>query len=210
MNADPLDGDSYLAAINQLRNHALVNATANPSSAGGAQQGPAQGGVNTSQIGNPAYDTSDFYDGSGGAGNLRVDHVLPSKTGFGILGSGVFWPLSTDPLYALLFLTTSQTQSNQTTDHRMVWLDVAVTPIISQAVRNLVATKQDPDVVIAWGTQTGVSYTMQTSPCLTSWSDAPGIGIVLNAGAQTATATDAGAAPGPDKYYRVVCTLDGP
>ena len=210
MNADPLDGDSYLAAINQLRNHALVNATANPSSAGGAQQGPAQGGVNTSQIGNPAFDTSDFYDGSGGAGNLRIDHVLPSRTGFGILGSGVFWPASTDPLYALLFLTTSQTQSNQTTDHRMVWLDVAVTPIVSQAVRNLVAVKQAPDVVLSWGTQSGVSYTIQTSADLISWSDAPGIGIMLNAGAQTATATDAGAAPGPDKYYRVVCTLDGP
>ena len=210
MNADPLDGDSYLSAINQLRNHALINATANPSSAGGAQQSPVQGGVNTSQIGNPAYDTSDFFDGGGGAGNLRVDHVLPSKTGFGILGSGVFWPASTDPLYALLFLTGSQTQGNQTTDHRMVWLDVAVTPIVSQAVRGLAAAKLDADVVLTWGTQSGVSYKVQTSPDLAAWTDAPEIGIILKSRGQMAIARDAGAAGRPQKYYRVVCTLDGP
>ena len=154
LNADPLDGDSYLSAINQLRNHALINATANPSSAGGAQQGAAQGPPSSTHVGNSAYDTSDFSEFS--AGNLRVDHVLPSKIGFGIRGSGVFWPASTDPLYALLFLSASQTQSNQTTDHRMVWLDVAVTPIVSQAVRGLVAVKQGADVVATWGTQSGV------------------------------------------------------
>ena len=220
LNADPLAGDSFVhpttgvRAINQLRNHALINATANPSSAGGSEQSVAQGGVNATQPGNPAnaaFDTSDFFDGtSGGAGNLRVDHVLPSKLGFGIVGSSVFWPLSTDPLYALLFLTASQTQSNQTTDHRMVWLDVAMTPIISQAVKNLAAIRQSPDVIITWGTQSGVSYLVQTSPNLTTWTDAPGITIALDSGAQTATATDAGAASGPDKFYRVVCTLDGP
>ena len=210
MNADPLDGDSYLTAINQLRNHALVNATANPSSAGGAQQAAAQGGVNASQTGNPAYDTSDFFDGSNGAGNLRVDHVLPSKAGFSILGSGVFWPTSSDPLYALLFLTGSQTQGNQTTDHRMVWLDVAVTPIVSQAVRNLTAVRQGADVVLTWGTQAGVSYKIQTSADLGSWGDAPSIPVVLNVGTQTATATDPSAGGGWDRFYRVVCTLDAP
>ena len=212
LNADPLDGDSYLGAINQLRNHALINAAANPSSAGGVQQGPAQGGVNLSQVGNPAYDTSDFYDGSGGAGNLRVDHVLPSKLGFGLLGSGVFWPASTDTaLYALLFLTASQTQGNQTTDHRMVWVDVAVTPIVSQAVRGLAAAVQGADVVLTWNTQSGVSYKVQTSsPDLATWADAPGLGIVLDAGTQTATARDAGAAGGARVFYRVVCTLEAP
>ncbi|MEO7317723.1 MAG: endonuclease/exonuclease/phosphatase family protein, partial [Chthoniobacteraceae bacterium] len=100
LNADPLDGDSYLAAINQLRNHALVNSTPNPSSAGGTQQAAAQGPPSSTHLGNSAYDTSDFSEFS--AGNLRVDHVLPSKLGFGVTGSGVFWPLSNDPLYALL------------------------------------------------------------------------------------------------------------
>ena len=208
LNADPLDGDSYLSAVNQLRNHALVNSTPNPSSLGGTQQAAVQGPPSSTHLGNPAYDTSDFSEFS--AGNLRVDHVLPSKLGFGVVGSGVFWPPSTDSLYALLFLTASQTQSNQTTDHRMVWLDVAVTPIISHAVKSLAAVKQGADVVLTWNTQSGISYKMQTSPSLAVWTDAPGIGIVLDGGAQTAVATDAGAAAGPDKFYRVVCTLDAP
>ncbi len=207
MNADPLDGDSYLGAINQLRNHALVNSTPNPSSAGAAAA--PQTGVNANHVGNKAYDTSFFSTGS--AGNLRVDHVLPSKLGFSVTGSGVFWPIITDPLYSLLFLSgASQTQGNQTTDHRLVYLDLVVTPIISQAVKNLAAIRQSPDVIITWGTQSGVSYLVQTSPNLTTWTDAPGITIALDSGAQTATATDAGAASGPDKFYRVVCTLDGP
>ena len=206
MNADPLDGDSYLGAINQLRNHALVNSAPNPSSLGAATA--PQTGVNASHVGDKSFDTSFFSINS--AGNLRVDHVLPSKLGFSVTGSGVFWPASTDPLYSVLFLTASQTQANQTTDHRLVYLDLVVTPIVSQAVRALVAVKQGADVVLTWGTQSGVSYKMQTSPNLAVWTDAPGIGIVLDGGAQTATATDAGAAVGPDKFYRVVCTLDAP
>ncbi len=205
MNADPVDGDSYLSAINQLRNHALINSTPNPSSLGAAAA--PQTGVNVSQVGDKSFDTSFFSTSS--AGNLRVDHVLPSKLGFSVTGGGVFWPASTDPLYSVLFLTASQTQGNQTTDHRMVYLDMVVTPIISQAVRGLAAVKQGADVVLTWGTQSGISYRMQTSPDLIVWTDAPGIGIVLDAGAQTAAATDTGAA-GTDKFYRVVCTLDAP
>ncbi len=208
MNADPLDGDSYLSAINQLRNHPLVNSTPNPSSAGGTQQAAFQGPPSSTHLGNSAYDTSDFSEFS--AGNLRVDHVLPSKLGFNVTGSGVFWPLNTDPTFSLLFLSGSQTQANQTTDHRLVWLDLVVTPVVSQAVRGLVAVKQGADVVLTWGTQSCVSYTMQTSPNLATWADAPGIGIALDGGGQTATATDAAAAAGPDKFYRVVCTLDAP
>ena len=208
MNADPLDGDSYLSAINQLRNHALVNSAPNPSSPGGTQQAALQGPPSSTHLGNSAYDTSDFSEFS--AGNLRVDHVLPSKLGFSVTGSGVFWPLNTDPTFSLLFLTGSQTQANQTTDHRLVYLDLAVTPIVSLAVRGLAAVKQGADVVLTWGTQTGVSYKIQMSPDLAAWTDAPAIGIVLDGGAQTATATDAGASAGPDKFYRVVCTLDAP
>lgn len=200
MNADPLDGDSYLKSINQLRQHPLINATANPSSPGGTQQTSLQRGVNTTQTGDPANDTSDFYDGSGGAGNLRVDHVLPSKLGFGITGSGVFWPLNTDPTFALV----------SASDHRLVWLDVAVTPIVSQAVKSLAAVRQSADVVLTWGTQSGVSYQVQTSLELSDWANAPAITVMLNNTTHTATATDAGAGAGPEKFYRVVCTLDGP
>jgi hypothetical protein len=85
MNADPRDGDSLVVngvrAVNQLRNHPRVNSSFDPASPGGPQQSQLQGGVNASQQGTRPIDTSDFFDGSGGAGNLRVDHILPSKVG---------------------------------------------------------------------------------------------------------------------------------
>ncbi len=201
LNADPFDGDSFNNAVRQLRDNPRINGTTNPASPGGTQQAALQGGANANDIGNPAHDTSDFFDGlPNGAGNLRVDHVLPSKLGFGVTGSGVFWPLNTDPTFALIAAS----------DHRLVYLDLTVTPIVSQAVRNLVPARLGGDVVLTWGTQVGVSYTMQTSPNLSTWTDAPGIGIVLDGGTQTATATDAGAAAGPDVFYRIVCTLEAP
>jgi hypothetical protein len=202
MNADPLDGDSFtnagVRAINQLRNHPLINSTPNPSSAGGTQQAALQGGINGSHQGNPAYDTSDFSDFA--VGNLRVDHVLPSKLGFSVTGQGVFWPLNTDPTFSLI----------SASDHRLVYLDLVALPILSKAVRNLVATKQGSDVVLSWGTQAGITYKVQTSPTLTTWTDAPGIGLVFDVGAQTATGTDVGAVGDVQKFYRVVCTLEGP
>lgn len=204
LNADPLDGDSYLSAVNQLRNHPLVNSAPNPSSLGAA--GAPQTGVNASHIGDDAFDTSFFSTSS--AGNLRVDHVLPSKLGFAVTGSGVFWPASTDPAYGVLFLDATQTQGNQTTDHRLVWLDLAVVPILTQAVRNLTATPQSADVIVTWGTQAGVTYRLETSPDLVMWSGNHGLSIVFDTLAQTATVTDPGAAANPPKYYRLVCTIE--
>ena len=77
-------------------------------------------------------------------------------------------------------------------------------------MRGLAATRQGADVVLTWGTQSGVSYKIQTSADLGSWSDAPSITVVLNAETQTATATDVGAGGGWDRFYRVVCALDAP
>ena len=208
MNADPLDGDSYLSAMNQLFTHPLINATFLPASAGGASESAAQGGVNASQHGNPANDTSDFYDGSGGAGNLSIDHVFPSKLGFSVTGGGVFWPAATDPLYPLLFKTASFTQSNQVTDHRLVWLDLTVLPIPSQAVRNLSVARQGSDYLLSWQTQPGVTYTVEQSPDLSTWSATPTIPITFDTPNATATALDAGAALGPQKFYRLSLTLD--
>jgi len=200
MNADPFDGDSFTSggvrAINQLRNHALINSAPNPSSPGGTQQAALQGGINGSHQGNPAYDTSDFSDFS--VGNLRVDHILPSKIGFAVIGQGVFWPLNTDPTFSLV----------SASDHRLVYLDLVAVPILSQAVRNLTAARQGADVIVSWGTQAGVTYTLQTSPDLLAWADAPGLPIVFDTPAQTATVIDPGVGGGPPKYYRLVCTIE--
>jgi endonuclease/exonuclease/phosphatase family metal-dependent hydrolase len=194
LNADPIDGDSYQSAINQLRNHPLVNASTNPSSLGGPQQSALQGGRNTTHQGDPAFDTADFNDSS--VGNLRVDHVLPSKSGFTVTGSGVFWPLNSDPTFSLV----------SASDHRLVWMDLTLTPVLSQCVRDLAITREGGDVVITWGTQAGITYLLEYSSDLVTWSGTPAIPIVLNAATNTATATDSAA---PDrKFYRVRSTLE--
>ena len=117
-NADPYDGDSYDHAVRQFLDHPAINLPAKPpTSAGGVEAAKLQGGANIGQLGNPAYDTADFSDTT--PGNLRVDHVLPSK---GLLPgrNGIFWPTSDDPLYRLVGDGTTVV----TSDHRMVWQDV--------------------------------------------------------------------------------------
>ncbi|NIS02400.1 MAG: endonuclease/exonuclease/phosphatase family protein, partial [Gemmatimonadetes bacterium] len=54
-------------------------------------------------------------DFGGAPGNLRADYVLPSKK-LKIQDSGVFWPLTADPLFVLVGAS----------DHRLVWVDVKV------------------------------------------------------------------------------------
>lgn len=117
-NADPADGDSTNNAILQLLNNANINTSVIPSSQGAVEQATLQAQANISHTGNPAYDTADFSDSA--PGNLRVDYVLPSIN-MTILNSGVFWPLTTDPLFPLV-----GTFPFPTSDHRLVWSDVQV------------------------------------------------------------------------------------
>jgi hypothetical protein len=120
LNADPYDGDSYDHAVRQLLDHPAVNLPATPpASAGGVEAARLQGGANASHTGDPAYDTGDFNDTA--PGNLRVDHVIPSK-GLVPEANGVFWPTSDDPLYRLV----GDGKTVPTSDHRMVWQDVCL------------------------------------------------------------------------------------
>ena len=206
LNADPLDGDSFQSAVNQLRDHPLVNSSVDPASAGGTQQSQLQGGINLSQRGNPAFDTSDFSQSS--AGNLRVDHLLPSKGGFSVAGSGVFWPLNTDPGFDLLYLSASRTESNQTTDHRLVYLDLIVLPLLNEAVRGLAARREGDDVVLTWDGQAGVTYGVETSTDLLAWTPAPQIPVTVDAETFSASAREAGVAGAPPRFYRVVASIE--
>ena len=125
-NADPFDGDSVPGAIQQLLDHPLVNTKVTPDSDGGTEQAALQGNANTLHIGDPAFDTADFFDGfppppfGGAPGNLRADYVLPRKQ-LRIDDAGVFWPLNTDPLFPLV-----GTFPFPSSDHRLVWVDVFV------------------------------------------------------------------------------------
>ena len=91
-----------------------------PRSPGGAEQARLQGRVNLEHRGDPAEDTADF--GEAGAGNLRVDYVLPARE-LPIVASGVFWPPAADPLFGLV-----GTHPFPVSDHRLVWVDVRVGP----------------------------------------------------------------------------------
>jgi predicted extracellular nuclease len=117
-NSDPLDGDSIPGAIQQLLDHSKINTKVTPSSEGGPEQAASQGGANASHLSDPAFDTADFSDFA--PGNLRADYVLP-RNNMNILDAGVFWPLSTDPLFPLVGLFPFPSS-----DHRLVWVDVRV------------------------------------------------------------------------------------
>ncbi|MGD1804938.1 phytase [Dapis sp. BLCC M126] len=117
-NADPVDGDSFNNAINQLLENPLVNTSITPGSLGGVDATNRQGGESANQLGNPAFDTADFNDEPGNSGNLRVDYVLPSIDRE-IVETAVFWPTENDPLFPLVgdFPFPSS-------DHRLVWADI--------------------------------------------------------------------------------------
>jgi len=108
LNADPNDGDSVNNAILQLLDHPRVNpATAQgnfiPSSEGGTEHNAQPG-----HSGDPAHDSSFF--------GLRTDYVLVS-TDLDVIGSGVFWPQSSD---SLSYLTANEASS----DHLLVYVDL--------------------------------------------------------------------------------------
>ncbi len=111
-NADPLDGDSVAGAITLLLDHPRITEP-HPTSEGAVIAAEQQGGANATHRGDPALDTADFSDTA--PGNLRVDHVLPSR-GLLVRRSGVFWPTPDSPLARL----------NDTSDHHLVHLDLLV------------------------------------------------------------------------------------
>jgi hypothetical protein len=130
-NSDPLDGDSIPGSIQQLLDHPKVNSSVTPQSAGAVEAAALQGGANASHRSDPRFDTADFSDSA--PGNLRADYVLPRRN-MKIVGSGVFWPLQSDPLFRLTGVFDNDPFPNgwrevggfPTSDHRLVWVDVAV------------------------------------------------------------------------------------
>jgi hypothetical protein len=123
-NSDPLDGDSIRGSIQQLLDNPRVNTTVTPESPGAAEQGAIQGGANLTHRSPHRFDTADFADSN--PGNLRADYVLPSQN-LRIDDSAVFWPLASDPLFRLVgVFTPSLPGGFPSSDHRLVWVDVAV------------------------------------------------------------------------------------
>jgi Endonuclease/Exonuclease/phosphatase family len=115
-NSDPVDGDSIKGSAQLLLNHPLINNGTIPTSLGAVEQSLLQGQANVNQTGDPKFDTADFSDNA--PGNLRVDYVLP-RVGTTITNSGVFWPLSSDPLFRLIGVFPFPSS-----DHKPVYIDI--------------------------------------------------------------------------------------
>lgn len=118
LNADPVDGDSWPGAIDQLLKHPRIQDT-KPASEGGVEAAKAQGGANIQHTGAARLDTADFTDDPG-PGNLRVDYVLPART-LQVVSSAVYWPPSGHPGSEL-----TGTYPFPTSDHRLVRVDLQV------------------------------------------------------------------------------------
>ena len=126
LNADPFDGGSVPGAIDQLLFAPRVSQAPSPQSAGGDIQSELQAGANLTQNGPPSEDTADFNDDpERGVGNLHLDYVLFSNAGFEEAESGIFWPTEDEPHYDLV----GPGFPLESSDHRLVWRDLVVTPI---------------------------------------------------------------------------------
>jgi endonuclease/exonuclease/phosphatase family metal-dependent hydrolase len=104
LNASPDEGDGIKSGIRGLLGHPLVNDSFVPKSEGAQLHSP------DNQY--SAQHTAEWA--------MRADYVLPS-TSLKVKGSGVFWPKQDDPLFRLI------QDRNNSSDHRLVWVDIAVT-----------------------------------------------------------------------------------
>lgn len=114
-NLDPVDGDGLTGAMAGLLAHPALQDPA-PRSAGGPQ---AQGAADQAHRGDPALDTT-YWQHRGAPGNLRVDHVLPSRD-LRVMDAGVFWPAPDNPAARLL-----GADGTGASRHRLVWVDIAL------------------------------------------------------------------------------------
>ena len=112
LNNDPVDGDGHHEAIIELLEHPRVMRMATPRSEGGEETALAYAANGLQRRGSPAHVTGDFGPRNGA---MRLDYVLPS-TGFGLTGSGVFWPKKDHPDAAIA----------DGSDHHLVWVDITL------------------------------------------------------------------------------------
>ena len=109
LNASTLDGDANVKGIGSLLSHSNIQDPL-PLSQGGKLHAPDN--VNAQH--HTAY------------WGMRADYVLPSKNGFTVKGAGVFWPTDEQETFRLI------KDRGASSDHRMVWVDVEITPVKSK------------------------------------------------------------------------------
>ena len=103
-NASPDEGNAILAGIQSLLKHPKINNDLPPVSRGGAEHSPQ----------------SVFAKNHTAFWRMRADYVLPSRLGFKVINSGVFWPAKGEPMSELV------EKRESSSDHRLVWVKVVV------------------------------------------------------------------------------------
>lgn len=98
------EGDAFGDAITTLYQHPRINSSMPPKSKGGAEHSPGNSKA--------AFHTASW--------RMRADYVLPSKAGFTVIDSGVFWPEKANPLNALVG------SRGASSDHRLVWVKLTL------------------------------------------------------------------------------------
>jgi hypothetical protein len=101
-NASPDEGNAISEGIKSLLNSPKINNELAPASKGGAEHSP----------------TNTFAKNHTAFWRMRADYVLPSKKGFKILDSGVFWPAKGEAMAELV------EKRESSSDHRLVWVKV--------------------------------------------------------------------------------------
>ena len=103
-NASPDEGNAITDGIRSLLAHPMINSENTPWSKGGAEHSPD----------NPfSRHHTAFW-------RMRADYVLPSKKGFKVLDSGVFWPAKGEAMAELV------EKRESSSDHRLVWVKVGL------------------------------------------------------------------------------------
>jgi len=105
-NASSIEGDAINSVMKALLSHKNIQDPL-PQSAGAAQHSKE----NINAKNHTAY------------WRMRADYVLPSKQGWKIINSGVFWPTKEQPEYRLI------KDRKASSDHRMVWVDLQLLTI---------------------------------------------------------------------------------
>ncbi|MBE8724196.1 endonuclease/exonuclease/phosphatase family protein [Flavobacterium hungaricum] len=103
-NASPVEGSAIREGIKSLLDHPKVNSDFTPASKGGAAYSPE----NPFGINHTAF------------WRMRADYVLPSKFGFKVVNSGVFWPAKGEPMAELV------EKRESSSDHRLVWVKLVL------------------------------------------------------------------------------------
>ena len=76
-----------------------------------------------------------------------------------VSGGAIFWPIGNEEGVDLIGAS----------DHRLVWMDLVVTPLISEAVRGLAVGIEAMDVVLNWESAAGTAYEVEVSEDLETW-----------------------------------------